>query len=97
MGLGANASDRLVQETALFSLGNMANHHAMAEAMQRQDVHRRVLALTESPQGNLRTVAQRLAAKLHTWQEELACSAGGSAASLQAREALPSGSENLRA
>ena len=97
MGLGPNASNRLVQETALFSLGNMANHHAMAEVMQQQDVHRRVTALTESSHSNLRTVAQRLATKLRTWQEDVARSAGEAAGSQsRAAHAAAVGVENLR-
>jgi hypothetical protein len=69
IALGSEASNRLVQETALFSLGNMANHAAMVAVMQSSQIESKVNALLDSPHSNVRAVAARLASKLKAWSD----------------------------
>jgi hypothetical protein len=70
IALGMGPSNRLVQETALFSLGNMANHAAMVAVMQSSKIESQVNTLLESPHSNLRAVAGRLASKLKAWNDD---------------------------
>jgi hypothetical protein len=67
IALGSESSNRLVQETALFSLGNMANLAAVVAVMQSGQIESKVSALLDSPHSNLRAVANRLASKLKAW------------------------------
>ena len=53
-----------VQVTALFSLGNMANHAAMIAEMRRLELEPPVLKMLSSPSGEVVRNAQRLVNKL---------------------------------
>lgn len=70
-----------VQGTALFSLGNMANHSDMVHEMVRLGLEPKLVQLMQSRSGDVLKNARRLHAKLQASMEEVQGSSNGEAPS----------------
>ena len=73
----ANGAAMQVQGTALFSLGNMANHNAMVHEMVRLGLEPKLAELMQSRSGDVLKNARRLHAKLQASMQELQGSSNG--------------------